>query len=228
MPELNRLIERLPRADRERLLSSCEEADLVLGETLAQSGEAPSHVYFPTKGFISLLKTSDNADLEVGMIGNEGMLGAHVALGVAISPWRALVQGGGKAWRIDAAAFSSVLVISPVLRQSLNEYVYVLLAEMATLAVCQSFHSLPSRLARWLLMSRDRAGSNTFAVTHEFLAYMMGVRRSGVTIAAGKPQRQGIIEYRRGQLHVCDVRRLKSAACSCYAADKKAYAFVMS
>jgi CRP-like cAMP-binding protein len=220
----NHLIELLPRAARQRLLALCEPVQLVLSHTLCEPGTPTSHVYFPTEGFISLVALSDgHAGLEVGMVGREGMLGAQLALGVNTVPLRALVQGAGAAWCIGNAAFRAELEQSVALRRVMNRYLYVLMAQLSAAAACLRFHLIGPRLARWLLMSQDRAHADSFRVTHEFLAYMLGVRRVGVTAAAGGLQRGGLIRYRRGDLTVLDRHGLEVAACSCYATDRQAY-----
>ncbi len=221
----NHLLELLPPADRRRLLALCEPVDLALGEVLCEPGKPTRHVYFPTEGFISLLTMATGTPgLEVGMVGNEGMLGAHLVLGVPTAPLRALVQGAGLSWRLGAAAFSGELSRSSALRRNLGRYVYVLMAQHASAAACLRFHAIGPRLARWLLMSQDRAHSRQFQVTQAFLAYMLGVRRVGVTEAAGGLQQAGLIEYHRGEMTVLDRAGLEAAACGCYAADRRAYA----
>lgn len=220
----NHLIERLPRNERLRLLAICEPVQLVLAEILCEGGKPTRHIYFPVHGFISLVAVVDGAPaLEVGMVGREGMLGAQMVLGVSIAPLRALVQGPGAAWRIEAAAFRKELARNVALQRSLNRYIYILMTQLSTSAGCLRFHLIGARLARWLLMSQDRAHSDNFRVTHEFLAYMLGVRRVGITAAAGNLQRSGLIEYRRGDLKVLDRKGLEAAACGCYAADRLAY-----
>ena len=221
----NHLIELLPQRDRARLLAICEPVELQLAEVLCEPGQSTRHVYFPTRGFISLVTLLDGSlGLEVGMVGREGMVGAQLALGVATVPLRAVVQGAGAAWRIGSVAFRRELARSPALQRTLQRYVYVLMAQLAESAVCLRYHLIGPRLARWLLMSQDRAHAKQFHVTHEFLAYMLGVRRVGITTAAAGLQRSGLIEYRRGEVTVLDRPGLEAAACGCYAADRRSYA----
>ena len=220
----NHLIELLPRSDRQRLLAACKPVQLVLSDVLGEPGQPTPDVYFPTDGFISLVTLVEGSPgVEVGMVGREGMLGAQLALGVTKAPWRALVQGQGAAWRMSAAAFKRELTESPALQRGIKHYLYVLIAQAAGSAGCLRFHLIGQRLARWLLMSQDRAHSDSFHVTHEFLAYMLGMRRVGVTAAASAMQREGLIEYHRGELKVLDRAGLEAAACGCYAADQLTY-----
>ncbi|MDM0115982.1 Crp/Fnr family transcriptional regulator [Variovorax sp. J22R133] len=220
----NHLIELLPNADRKRLLAVCEPVQLVLGEVLGESGAQTRHAWFPVDGFISLVARVDNhPGLEVGMVGREGMLGVHLALGVPTTPLHALVQGSGSAWRITTVNFRRELAHSTVLRRELAHYTHVLMTQLAASAACTRFHMIEPRLARWLLMSQDRAHADNFGMTQEFLAYMLGVRRVGITAAAGALQRKGLIEYRRGDLKVLDREGLEAMACACYAADRKVY-----
>lgn len=221
----NHLFKRLPRQDRSRLRELCEPVQLVMSEVLAEPGGPTPHVYLPIDSFISLLTvTAEGAALEVGMIGREGVLGLHVVLGVRTAPQRALVQGAGKAWRIRVPAFLTVLEHSAPLRTVLHRYLYVSMRQLATSAGCLRFHRIGPRLARWLLMTHDRAGADTFHITHEALAYMLGVRREGITSSASALQRAGLIEYRRGNVTVLDRAGLEKAACGCYAEDCAAYA----
>ncbi len=225
----NQLVERLPASDRERLLAQCECVPLPLSGLLCAPGRASEHAYFPVSGIVSMaLLTDAHPGLEVGMVGREGMLGLPLALGVASVPLRAMVQGPGAAWRIPAAPLQREVARSSALRGVLNRYVVVRMAELATGAACQRFHLIGPRLARRLLMSQDRAGSHRFHVTQEFLANMLGVRRVGVTKAAGALQRSGVIEYHRGDLTVLNRPALQAAACSCYTRDRQSYADLMA
>ena len=220
----NHLIALLPRRERLRLLAISELVQLELGVVLCEPGEATRHVYFPEDSFISLVTTLENEPmLEVGMVGREGMLGVQLMLGVTTTPLHALVQGAGTARRIEAMPFRRELAMSKALQRTLNRYLYVLMAQLATSAACTRFHSVGPRLGRWLLMSQDRAHSDSFHLTHEFLAYILGVRRVGITRAAGDLQRRGLIQYYRGEITVLDRAGLEAAACGCYVADRLAY-----
>jgi CRP-like cAMP-binding protein len=220
----NHLIELLPKVDRRRLLAACEPTHFLLAQSLAEPQAVTRHVYFPVCGFASLVTLLDGKPiLEVGMVGREGLLGIHVALGVKTAPLHALVQGAGSAWRISTPAFLRILGSSPSLQRIVDRYMFVLIAQFAASAACIRFHEIHQRLARWLLMTRDRAHADKFRVTHAFLAYMLGVRRVGITTAAGELQRRGLIEYRRGDVTVLDASGLERSACSCYSADRRCY-----
>lgn len=228
MPRENHLIASLPEGDRARLMRVSEPVQLVMSEVLCEPANPTRHVYFPTSGFISLIRpVNGHQGLEVGMVGPEGMVGVQLALGVSTSPLRALVQGSGSAQRIEARRFIAELGRSASLQQNLNRYLYVLMEQLATSAACLRFHRIGPRLARWLLMSQDRAGSPSFHVTHEILAYMLGVRRVGITSAAGALQRDDLIEYKRGDLTVLNRPGLEAAACDCYRIDRASYADVL-
>ncbi len=224
----NHLIELLPRKERRRLLAICEPVDLALSEVLYESGQRTRFVYFPIGATISLVTPIDGKPvLEVGMVGREGMVGAQLVLGVTATPLHAVVQGAGTAWRAAASPFRRELARSPALRRCLDLYVHVLMSQFAVSAACLRFHLIGPRLARWLLMTQDRAHTSGFHVTHEFLAYMLGVRRVGITGAAGALQQAGLITYRRGELSVVNRDGLEAAACGCYATDCKSYSALL-
>lgn len=220
----NRLLAALPTSTLGPLLADCESVDLVFADVIGLPGERIRHVYFPTDSFISLVAQVDGyAGLEVGIIGKEGMLGVGLLLGVDASPMHALVQGAGPALRISAERFRRQLEAAPVLQRGLNRYLYVLISQLAQTAACTRFHVVEARLARWLSMTRDRAGVDEFYLTQDFLSHMLGVRRVGVTKAARALQNRELISYSRGVITVLDRRGLETAACRCYQTDKKTY-----
>jgi CRP-like cAMP-binding protein len=220
----NHLLTCLPGIDRRRLMAQCEQVELIESEVLSERGDRIEHVYFPASGFISLITPIDQqAGFEVGMVGLEGMCGSSLVLGVDISPQRALVQGGGSAWRIKAGSFRRQMARSASLRRLLNRYVYVLMVQMAQAGACTRFHLLEARVARWLLMTHDRAPGDTFHLTQEFLGYMLGMRREGITAAAGALQKRKLITYSRGTITILDQAGLEAASCPCYRIDRDAY-----
>lgn len=224
----NRLIAALPRKGRERLLAACKPVELIFAQILAEPGDRIRYVYFPTTSFISLLTPIEGSPrLEVGLVGDEGMLGATLVLGVDKAPLQALVQGSGTALRMTAVAFRHEFGLNLALQQELKRYLYVTLSQLAQTAGCTRFHVVEARLARWLLMTQDRAHSDEFYVTHEFLAYMLGVRRVGVTTAATTLQNRKLIRYSRGNVAILNRRGLEAASCGCYEADKVSYARLM-
>ncbi len=221
---VNRLLETLPADELRRILPECESVEVAFADVLCTPRQRLRHVYFPTGSFISLIMPIDKASsLEVGLIGSEGMFGIPLALGVDESPVRAVVQGAGSALRMDGATFCRELARDPVLRRTVNRYAFVQLSQLAQSAACTRFHVVEARLARWLLMTQDRAHADDFHITQEFLALMLGVRRVGVTKAASSLQERSLIHYSRGNITVLDRRGLQAASCGCYKADKDAY-----
>jgi CRP-like cAMP-binding protein len=220
----NRLLTKLHRKDRRQLLAACDEVNLCIGDILWEPEQRIPYVYFPVDCFISQLVPIDaRENLELAMVGNEGMLGTPLVLGVNSSSMQALVQGSGAALRMSATSFRRELVRLPALRQLLNRYVYVLQAQLAVTAACISFHSLDLRLADLLLMTHDRAGSGSFHLTHKLLAQMLGVRRVGVTNAAGLLQKRRLLSYSRGEITILNRNSLEKASCNCYQASKDVY-----
>ena len=229
IPSGNLLLAALPPNESRRLIARCEPVELVFEDVLCEVGDRIRHVYFPTASFISLISSVDRGSrLEVGLVGTEGMFGVSVMLGVEVASLRALVQGAGPALRMDAAQFLRELKRSPTLAKLLNSYLYVLMTQLAQMAPCARFHVVEARLARWLLMTRDRAHSNEFRLTQEFLAYMLGVRRAGITHAASSLQKRKLICYSRGKMKILDGRGLEAVSCKCYATAEQMYSRVMS
>jgi CRP-like cAMP-binding protein len=228
-PAVNRLLEALPSSDLRRLLAGCETVDLGFADVLYTPRERLSHVYFPTTSFISLIMpVDDSASIEVGLIGNEGMFGIPLVLGVDVSSVRAVVQGAGSALRLDAPTFCRELGRSKELQREIDRYVFVQLSQRAQMAACTRFHVVEARLARSLLMTQDRAHADNFHITQEYLALMLGVRRVGVTNAASSLQKRGLIHYSRGDITILDRRGLKAASCGCYKADRDSYDRILS
>lgn len=220
----NALLHRLPPAARQQLLDHCEPFELVLSAELSVRGKPLEYAHFPIEGFLSLVIDVDShPPLEVGMVGAEAMLGSELILGLAATPWRALVQGAGSSWRIGAQELRAQITEIPALETLLQACLLARLHQQTLAAACQRYHLLAPRLARWLLMSQDRSRSEHFHVTQEFMALMLGVRRVGVTEAASHFQDDGLITYHRGELTVLDRPALEAEACSCYAADKQIY-----
>ena len=219
----NKLVDSLPAASRKRLLAVAEPVDLEYKEVLATKGSALADAWFPTTSFISMLAPSDKGRIEVAIVGREGMFGLGVAFGVRESDVEAIVQGPGTALRVPAADLRRLLRDDRALRERLHRYAYVMLGVLARSASCNRFHRVEQRMARWLLMSADRAQSAMFDITHAFLAEMLGVRRVGITTAANKLQDQGFITYSRGTVAIRDRDGLKRTACSCYREELENY-----
>ncbi len=223
-PAVNHLLQALPRGEATRLLAACEPVELAFADVLYAPRELLGHAYFPTRSYVSLMMPIDDASsVEVGLVGNEGMLGIPLALGVDVSRVRAVVQGAGPALRMGAAEFRRELGRSQALRDAVHRYVFVHLSQLAQAAACTRFHVVEARLARWLLMTQDRAHADNFHITQEWLALMLGVRRVGITKAASSLQDCGLIHYSRGHITVLNRRGLKAASCGCYKADLESY-----
>jgi len=208
----------LPRKDYQRLLTGLlEPVELTYGQVLYEPAGQIGHVYFPTDCLVSLLTAVDkNRTLEVGMVGNEGMVGMPMVLGIGVSAVQALVQGSGTALRMSAARFRAEFRKNLPLQRALFHYTHLLMAQVSQTAACNRFHPAEARLARWLLMTSDRLRADEFRLTHEFLAHMLGVRRVGVTKAASVLERRELIDYSRGHIRILDRKRLEAAACTCY------------
>lgn len=223
-PPVNGLLAYLARNDRDHVTGACEAIDLIYGQEVCGPGDRIRHVYFPTDSFVSMIAPAGASEsLEVGMVGSEGMFGITVLLDVRTSALAGVVQGSGPALRMSAARFGRMAGERASFRRILNRYLYVLTAQLAQTAACNRFHHLDARMARWLLMTQDRAHAPTFHLTHKFLAYMLGVRRAGVTEAAGRLQVHGHIQYAHGELTILNRPALEVASCACYAVDQATY-----
>ncbi|PAU77993.1 Crp/Fnr family transcriptional regulator [Halomonas salipaludis] len=218
------MLDELLPSEHATFVAACEVVELSFGERLIEPGALVEHVYFPLDSFISLIVGHEGDKwLEVAMAGREGMVGESLLLGVEEFPLCALVQGSGLALRMDAACFRRMMLRFPALQQRLQRYLYVVMVQLAQTAACTHFHQVEARLARWLLMTQDRASSSTLQLTHEFLAGMLGVRRAGVTSAALALQHRDLISYHRGNIIVLDREGLINASCGCYRADRALY-----
>jgi CRP-like cAMP-binding protein len=213
----NKILASLRPKDFAPLHAALESVSMKFGQVLYEPGEAIQHVYFPIDCLISLLTAVDKRkSLEVGMVGKEGMAGMPFILGIGVSGVLALVQGGGRALRMAAGPFRKEFDHNRALQDALYRYMYALMAQISQTAACNRFHAAEPRLARWLLMTRDRVMSDRFPLTHEFLAHMLGMRRAGVTQAASALKRRKLISYQRGVIEILNLRGLKAASCSCY------------
>jgi CRP-like cAMP-binding protein len=216
-PIANSLLAALPAKDYQKLLRHLEEIPLVFGDTIYRPNVSISDVYFPNRGIISLLASIDGrATLEVGMVGKEGVVGLSVFMGVNTSQNRGVVQGAGSAMKMNAASFRKQCNNGGALQRVLRRYSHSLLTQITQSAVCNQFHTVDARLARWLLMTHDRMENTEFRITQEFLSHMLGVRREGVSKAAGDLQKRGLIRYKRGHLKVLDRAGLEATSCGCY------------
>ena len=216
-PVGNHLLAAMPRPAYKRMATGLELVQLTYGQVLYEPDGPIHHVYFPVNCLVSLLTAVDKQrTLEVGMVGDEGMVGMPMVLGIGVSAVKALVQGSGSALRMTAARFRTEFKRTPALQRALFRYTHLLMAQVSQTAACNRFHEADTRLARWLLMTSDRLHSTDFMLTHEFLAHMLGVRRVGVTKAAEELRRRNLIAYSRGNIKILDRAGLEAAACTCY------------
>lgn len=221
-PLQNHLLMALSNDVRERLLPHAERIDLPLGKVVYESGDKLRHVYFPADSIISLLYVMENgASAEIAVVGNEGIVGVSLFMGGESTPSRAVVQSAGTAYRLNGQRLKDEFDRHGELLVLLLRYTQALLTQMAQTAVCNRHHSIDQQLCRWLLLSLDRLPSNELTMTQELIANMLGVRREGVTDAAGKLQKLGVIEYSRGHIKVLDRHKLEELSCECYAVVKQ-------
>jgi len=218
----NRLLAALPREEYARLLPKLEETPLIFGKIIYETDDIIHSVYFPESGIVSLLSTMEKrSPLEVGIVGNEGLVGLPAFLGVKTSNNRALVQGAGVAMRLKTADFLTEAEKGGALSRLVKRYTHSLMVQISQAAVCNNIHRIETRLARWLLMSGDRMESDDFQITQEFLSHMLGVRREAVSKAATRLQRNGLISYSYGKISILDRDGPETAACRCYFITKE-------
>jgi len=223
-PKGNRLLAALPENDYQRLLPVLEAVRLPLGMALYESGGAQGYVYFPTSSIVSLLYVlEDGASAEIAVTGCEGLVGIALFMGGETTPSRAVVQSAGQGYRIKAAVLKQQFDAGGALQLLLLRFTQALITQMTQTAVCYRHHAVDQQLCRWLLLSLDRLPANDLVMTQELIANMLGVRREGVTEAAGKLQAAGLIEYSRGKITVLDRTKLEARVCECYAVVKKEY-----
>ena len=221
-PQQNHLLAALPNEVLERLLPHLELVDMPLGMVLYESGDTLRHVYFPTDSIVSLLYVMESgASAEISVVGNDGVIGVALFMGGESTTSRALVQSAGSAYRVLGKRFKEEFNRHGDMLQLMLRYSQALITQMAQTAVCNRHHSIDQQLCRWLLLSLDRLRDNKLAMTQELIANMLGVRREGVTEAAGKLHSQGVIDYSRGLITVLDRAKLESLSCECYAVVKR-------
>ncbi|WP_236037738.1 Crp/Fnr family transcriptional regulator [Belnapia arida] len=218
----NRLLAALPAEDLAWLRPKLKLVELELRQTLASPEQRIEHVYFLETGWVSVLAPLDDGDsAEVGLAGVEGMTGWPVALGDDTAEFEVMVQCAGTAWRLTNADFRDALEASAALRDLMMRFVLAQHSQIAWTAACNGRHNIEQRLARWLLMAHDRSEGDTFPITHEFLSVMLGVRRAGVTVAAGMLQRAGMIRYGGGRMTITDRPGLEASCCECYGSARR-------
>ena len=219
---VNRLLAALPPEEYERLLPCLEPVSFALGDIVYESGERMEHVYFPTDSIVSLLYTMlDGATAEMGLVGREGVVGIALFMGGDTMPNRAVVQGAGTVVRIKAKALQDEFKRGGVFQLVLLKYTQALITQIAQTAVCNRLHPVEQRLCRWLLMTQDRAQSNTLQMTHEFISNMLGIQREAVSLAARRLQGKGVISYVRGRIKILDRAQLEKSTCECYGVVKE-------
>ena len=224
LPIANRILSQLPTEEYERLSAHLEPVTLAAGDVLHYPQEPITRVYFPTRGTVSVIATfEDGAGVEVGVVGNEGMFGVNIVLGSQTTPHEAIVQLPGEALRAPASMIREEFRKGGQLHDLILRYTQAFLIQIAQTAACNRSHPIGGRLARWLLMSHDRAMTDELHLTHEFIAVMLGTRRAGVSEAAGKLQHDGMIKYRRGHIQILDRKGLESISCECYPIVKKEF-----
>ena len=220
----NHLLSVLPEAERTRLAPHLVPVDMPLGQVVYESGDHLRFVYFPTTSIVSLLYVmEDGASAEIAIVGNEGLIGIALFMGGETTPSRAIVQSAGAAFQLDAQVLKREFIRGGPVQRLLLRYTQALITQMAQTAVCNRHHSIDQQLCRWLLLSLDRLSSGDLRMTQELIANMLGVRREGVTAAAGKLQADGLIEYRRGHIKVLDRPGIEARVCECYAVVKSEY-----
>ena len=225
----NRVLGALPPKEYQKLLAILEPVKLTFGEILYEAHAQIQHVYFPDDCFVSMLTTVDiGRAAEVGLIGSEGMVGVPMALGVAVSPFRAVVQGGGTAMRLKTGDFRHIFSKSAAMKREVFLFTHLLMIQIAQTAACNRYHVVTQRMARWMLMTRDRVNSSEFRITQEFLALMLGVRRVGVSSAMTTLRKRELIGYRRGTITILDHEGLVTVACGCYKTVKDIYSEAQS
>lgn len=221
-PNRNFLLAALPVDTRERIDPELKKVDMPLGRVLYEPGDKLTHVYFPTDSIVSLLYVMESgASAEISVVGNEGVVGVALFMGGESTPSRAVVQSAGSAYQLPGRALTAEFMRHNEFQGLMLRYTQALITQMAQTAVCNRHHTIDQQLCRWLLLSLDRLPDNHLTMTQELIANMLGVRREGVTEAAGKLQRQGVIEYHRGSITVLDRARLEHLCCECYAVVKK-------
>jgi CRP-like cAMP-binding protein len=221
-PEQNHLLAALPPVEQQRIFASLEVVPMPLGKVLYESGNVMRHVYFPTSCIVSLLYVlADGASAEISVVGNEGVIGIALFMGGETTPSRAVVQSAGFAYRLPGQLLKDEFHRNGEVQLLLLRYTQALITQMAQTAVCNRHHSVDQQLCRWLLLSLDRLTTNQLVMTQELIANMLGVRREGVTEAAGKLHRLGVIRYARGRITIIDRPKLEELCCECYAVVKK-------